>query len=160
MLFFRFCRDKSSGKGKAQSMRIVTNNEKVRQELDGRWEVQMVDGGYGDVLTAVRDLVHKGWRLLTHPLSGSVKPGQTPYKSVLVEQGDGVLDTDSLRILEDSLAAFRTQTQRAGKSRVEWQRQLAEDFREVDYQLLAGALQSAAGPAGPAPGKDREENKS
>jgi hypothetical protein len=36
------------------------------------------------VLLTVRDHIHSGARLLTHPQAGSVKPYETPYRSVLV----------------------------------------------------------------------------
>ena len=40
--------------------------------------------GYEDVLIKVRDLVYDKHVLLTHPQASSLKPNQTPYRSVVV----------------------------------------------------------------------------
>lgn len=66
------------------TFKIVTNNPLVVRELTGQYTVEFVDGTYHDVLVALRDQIHKGHRLYSHPLSGSVKPNETPYKSVLI----------------------------------------------------------------------------
>ena len=67
---------------------------------------EFVEGSYRDVLIAVRDKIHKGHRLLSHPLSGSVKPNETPYKSVIISRNSAGMDLDSLKIIEDSIAAY------------------------------------------------------
>ena len=59
-------------------MLLVTNNEKVRESSDlcapsSTWRADIMD-----VLIHVRDLVHQGHKLLTHPLAGSVKPMRPP----------------------------------------------------------------------------------
>lgn len=61
---------------------VVTNNPLVAEKWPN--EAQLVDGDPGCVFAAVRDLVHRGHRLLTHPLAGSVKPNESPYRSVIV----------------------------------------------------------------------------
>ena len=92
-----------------------------------------------DVLLAVRDRVHLGHTLLTHPLAGSVKPGQTPYRSVVVSAGRGEqTDFESLALIEDALRVSRALTTAAG------QRELSEkvlsDFQLIDYSLIAEIL--------------------
>ena len=39
---------------------------------------------YRDVLLKVRDLVYDRHILLTHPQASSLKPNQTPYRSIMV----------------------------------------------------------------------------
>ncbi len=85
-------------------MILITNNPKVKNDETIRCLKEYVDGSYRDVLIAVRDRVHKGHKLLSHPLSGSVKPNETPYKSVLISKEAGDMDLDSLQIIEDSIA--------------------------------------------------------
>ena len=63
---------------------IITNNSMVRDELSANYQVEYEDISYEDVLRKVRDRVYAGHKLLTHPLSGSVKPNETPYKSVMI----------------------------------------------------------------------------
>ena len=59
---------------------IVTNNPLVLKEMEHRYSIIYKETTFDGILEQIRDLIHKGYRLLTHPLSGSVKPGETPYK--------------------------------------------------------------------------------
>lgn len=68
---------------------IVTNNPKVRDELGQEFDVDYADITYREILCKVRDMIYEGHKLLTHPLSGSVKPNETPYKSILVAKKTG-----------------------------------------------------------------------
>ena len=70
--------------------RIVTNNSLCRDKYQELIPVDFLEGkGYMDVLLAVRDYIQKGWRLETHPMTGSLKPNQTPYKSIMVSDLPG-----------------------------------------------------------------------
>ena len=61
--------------------RIITNNSLCRDKYQELLPVEYLEGkGYMDVLLTVRDYIQKGWRLETHPMTGSLKPNQTPYK--------------------------------------------------------------------------------
>ena len=65
---------------------IVTNNDKVVNKYSSSYNVEYVDKeGIYEVLIRVRDLIHNGYKLLTHPMSGSLKSNQTPYKSILIK---------------------------------------------------------------------------
>lgn len=72
-----------------RSCLIITNNPVVFKKISDRYPVIYKDVSYGDILKEVRDRVHMGCRLLSHPLSGSVKPNETPYKSIMVEERGG-----------------------------------------------------------------------
>ena len=86
---------------------IVTNNGQVAEYYNSHCQVTLLDGGYGDVLYYVRDQIHKGGVLATHPLSGSVKPNETVYKSVALYEGpsDG-LSWSSLDLIEKSIMTY------------------------------------------------------
>lgn len=86
---------------------IVTNNDYVRDKYKDEFEVIFVENenDYTDVLKKARDLIHEGYKLLTHPLSGSVKPNETPYKTIILEKGAG-LDQDGLIIIEEAIATI------------------------------------------------------
>ncbi len=96
------------------------------------------------MLVAVRDKIHKGHKLLSHPLSGSVKPNETPYKSVLVSKHKGNMDVDSLKIIEDSIYTCDKFMKVTLKSGYNNQDAILEDFRQVDYELIDAALVSAS----------------
>ena len=71
---------------------IVTNNPMVRERYSQQYDLKYEETSFVGVLKQVRDLVHRGYRLLTHPLSGSIKPNETPYKSVLLEESTGKIE--------------------------------------------------------------------
>ena len=81
---------------------IVTNNPKVRDELGQEFDVDYADITYREILCKVRDMIYEGHKLLTHPLSGSVKPNETPYKSILVAKKTGKMDVQDASLLRTS----------------------------------------------------------
>lgn len=120
-------------------MMVITNNPKVKQEIGDKIQVNLVEGSYFDVLIAVRDRIHGGQTLLTHPLSGSVKPNETPYKSIAIDETTGELDLRSLTIIEDSIATYEKMNHNNSLSPIQDEKTL-EDFREVDGRLLMSAV--------------------
>ena len=60
-----------------------------------------------DVLIRVRDGVHRGDRLLTHPLCGNLRPYQQPFRSILIEEHPGEpVDVESLSLIEEAVAVY------------------------------------------------------
>ena len=117
-------------------MTIVTNNLKVRETFI-KYDVIWVEGSYRDVLVTVRDKVHQNYKLLTHPLSGSVKPNETPYKSIAIEAGDS-LDIDALMMIENALE--RHDLLQADKATPNWGERVLDDFRVIDHDLFRNAI--------------------
>ena len=114
---------------------LMTNNPMALQQWPDRaTAVFLEQADVLGVLTAVRDKVHQGHRCLTHPLSGSVKPGRTPYKSVLMTVEAGALDMESLRIIEDSIVVARAQIAQGPPPKAVH----PEDFQLIDVNLLFG----------------------
>ncbi|MCR5347934.1 MAG: GrdX family protein [Fretibacterium sp.] len=85
---------------------LVTNNEELcRCVQKGRF----VDGSSLDVLISVRDLVHRGNILLTHPLCGNLRPYQQPFRSILIEERPGdLVDLDSLSLIEEAVGVYQS----------------------------------------------------
>ncbi|MCL2406336.1 MAG: GrdX family protein [Defluviitaleaceae bacterium] len=108
---------------------IITNNPMVNNacHING---LIFIDGSLLDVLTAVRDYVHRGYTLQTHPLSGSVKPGETPYKTVVLESGESVC-FKSLNIIEESILTARKLT--ADRNYTD---KMLKDFQLIDHTLI------------------------
>lgn len=63
---------------------IFTNNPMAAAELSIDYTVIFKELPFKEFLKFLKDKVQEGYPLLSHPLSGSVKPGETPYKSVLM----------------------------------------------------------------------------
>ena len=92
------------------------------------------------MLVRVRGLVHLGHHLLTHPLAGSVKPNETPYRSVIVSQHpDSTIHFDSLRIIEGAL----TVVERWGEPRYHTMPPHVDAaFQLIDCTLMESAVES------------------
>ena len=61
---------------------IVTNNPLVKENVPKKYpsvkiEIDYKEISFMDTLKAVRDMVHMGGKILTHPLDGSIKPNET-----------------------------------------------------------------------------------
>ena len=118
---------------------IVTNNPLVEEREGKTHTVELYDVGIEEILRLIRDRVHSGQRLLTHPLSGSVKPGETPYKSVLMTRGKEPFDLMSVELIQSAIEA-------CGKfsfKRDEYDERAMRDFRIIDWTLIKSALESA-----------------
>ena len=119
---------------------IITNNPLVEKKLGEEYRILFYDISYEDILKKVRDRVYEGHLLLSHPLSGSVKPNETPYKSVMVAGKKGDLDMQSMEIIENALQALRKFELKNDKYKPE----VYEDFQLIDFTLIESALPSAS----------------
>lgn len=118
---------------------IVTNNPTVAARYAGyslNWQTN-----YLQVLLAARDAVHQGQTLLMHPESGSVKPGQTPYRSLLLDGKTAALDMRSLAMIENALARYR-HFSGTGRPLSAWPEAIKRDFQLIDLSLLREAVQA------------------
>lgn len=122
--------------------RIITNNQMCLVKYGDQIQVEYLDGqSYMDVLVKVRDYIQNGWCLETHPMTGSLKPNQTPYKSVMVS--DRPVDKEEFYqqeiTIENGITACR-KFQLIRKT-PDWPQNLLEDFQAVDLSLIEGAIQ-------------------
>ena len=123
---------------RSHDYQIITNNPLVSRCLAPYYDIALYESdSYRDILVRVRDLVYAGHRLYTHPISGSVKPNETPYRSVVVSRAVYPMDMEQLQLAGSSLATFDKFTPR---KRVITDA-MREDFQLIDYTLLCGALE-------------------
>jgi len=100
-------------------------------------DVRINASGVIRVLEKVRDLVHLGHHLLTHPLAGSIKPNENPFKSVVISAKPLGMDVKSVQIAEDSLeTAKRMLKEMPYRS---FSDQELNDFMMIDLSLLESA---------------------
>lgn len=118
---------------------IVTNNPMVRDKLGETHNVIYREISYEDILKDVRDRIHEGHTLLSHPLSGSVKPNETPYKSIMVSEKKRAVDTQGLAIIENAIQACGKFTFRSDKYKPE----VYGDFQLIDLTLIESGITSA-----------------
>ena len=121
------------------SYSVLTNNPLVRDTLKDKKEVIYKEISYEDVLREARDRVYRGYRLLSHPLSGSVKPNETPYKSIMIGNRKEEIDAQSVRIIESAIESCRKFVFKSNKYKPE----VYKDFQLIDWTLLESAMASA-----------------
>lgn len=119
--------------------RIITNNPMVKERLGEQYNVEFEDLSYEGTLRKVRDLVHQGYQLLSHPLSGSVKPNETPYKSIMVSCKQGDVDAASVGIIQNAIMSCGKFQFKSDKYKPE----VYEDFQVIDFTLISSAIPSA-----------------
>ena len=113
---------------------VVTNNPLVKAQYEDKYRVDFIETDMLGILTTARDLIHKGHRLLTHPLMGSVKPNESPYKSVLISSVAEGTDEQSVTVIEESILAAKKFSPRNIPE------QYLSDLQVVDLSLLRSAL--------------------
>lgn len=121
---------------------LLTNNPLVSEKLNNEPGLIFDEKlSYVGILKEVRNRIHHGAVLLTHPLSGSIKPSETPFKSVLFEECGSKLDADSLQIIED---AIRIAERMVAQARVRTMTDtILADFQLIDYDLIRHGLEHA-----------------
>lgn len=118
---------------------IVTNNPYVYEKYKDNFKITFDEKfTYLDVLEYVRTKVHEGHKLSTHPLSGSVKPNETPYKTIMISDNKGALDFDSLKIIEESIATFKKFKE--NRPTPNWTESILDDFRVIDLSLIENVI--------------------
>ncbi len=118
-------------------MKILTNNPLIMDKFKNTYTVEYIDENYMDILIRCRDYIHKGYKLLTHPLSGSIKPNETPYKSILIEK-DVTLDIDSLLLIEKAMDTAKKFNKNFKTPN--WNEKILLDFQIIDLDLIENAL--------------------
>jgi len=117
-------------------IRIITNNPLVKQILSDYYTVEYYEITYREILVKVRDLVYANYELLTHPMAGSVKPNETPYKSLVVGTEPKEFNMEHCDLMMNAMITF-------DKFRVldrHYSDYHLQDFQLIDYTLLCGAL--------------------
>lgn len=118
---------------------ILTNNPLVPACMEGRglYTVRFQpERGFREILVEARDLVYAGHVLYTHPLAGSVKPNETPYKSLIVSREAHGFDAQHGEMIASAIAVF-DKFKPLGRT---FPPSVLEDFQLIDYTLLAGAI--------------------
>ena len=115
---------------------ILTNNPAVTTAY--RLVTRQIDGSVAKVFAAVRDAVHLGAVLISHPLAGSLKPNECPYKSIVLSTARGPADLISLANIEAAIAVLQklpVKPQRYGPP-------VLKDFQVIDLDLIRSAMQA------------------
>ncbi|MEF9935619.1 MAG: GrdX family protein [Clostridium sp.] len=111
---------------------IITNNPRVLSQYE---KVIYIDSDMRDVLVKTRSLIHSGSRLVTYPLGASLRVLFSPYRSIVVDVGDGDMDLEHVEIIETSIVKY---DQHMNTRNVDVKN--ASDYAFIDLELLKSAL--------------------
>ena len=117
---------------------IITNNPLVVNNTGSCNVLRYCEGAdIMGVLLAVRDKVHEGYKIATHPLTSSVKPNETPYKTVLLYGRKGALCPDSLYLVESAIrVSEKFVRQKPPRNWSKLPQRVLEDLAIIDYDMI------------------------
>ncbi|OQY41661.1 MAG: hypothetical protein B6227_04490 [Fusobacteriia bacterium 4572_74] len=119
--------------------RIITNNPLVNLKYKDLYPVDHLDDAtFLEILEFTRSKVHSGYEILTHPLTGSVKPGETPFKSIIITEEATKLNFDSLKLIEDAIIT----TRKFILKKVNWTDKVLGDFKLIDCDIITSGIES------------------
>lgn len=113
---------------------LITNNNRVYEKYKDRINSFLVEN-YKEVLIKTRDLVYNRHILLTHPQASSLKPNQTPYRTILVypkEEKDNMKD---ILLIEKCIEVFE-QWQNIAETPKKYSKKVEEDFKTIDLSVV------------------------
>lgn len=121
-------------------MIIITNNPMVNERMGNVANLCFVEGSYKEVLDEVkRQIIERQIQLLSHPLSGSIKPNETYYKTIFVsETNSQYSDIESLEYIESAIVVYEKFIK--NKQRPNWSLAVLKDFAFVDFYIAQSTL--------------------
>lgn len=117
---------------------LVTNNDRVYEKYKDTMKVLYIQS-YEEVLVKVRDLVYDRHVLLTHPQASSLKPNQTPYRSVIVYPKRKEDNTEDILLIEKCLETYY-QWQKIASTPKKYEERVAEDFKTIDLSVIDNVI--------------------
>lgn len=119
---------------------LLTNNPMFKEFTNLKVALIFLENlTFLEVLLVARNFIHKGHRLLTHPLSSSIKPHETPYKSLILSQEMDSLDLLSLQVIEDALETTKKFSKDSSK-RI-FSEKILNDFQLIDSDIIKNAME-------------------
>ena len=80
-----------------------------------------------------RDLVYIGYRLCNHPLYGSLRPHETPYRTVVLSDRPQTPDEEECLIMSEAITRIDTFTP---PDRAKMPQRILEDYQMIDCSLV------------------------
>ena len=114
-------------RGEGKGLLIVSNNPAVWKFFAG---IVFVPQSPLEVMREVRNRLHHGWKLITHPLMGSIRLLRNPYRSVVLGAPEKELDSNGLFMVEDAYWRL-SQTRYDTSSDASFL-----DYQTIDLELL------------------------
>ncbi|MCL2853234.1 MAG: GrdX family protein [Defluviitaleaceae bacterium] len=121
-----------------QNYIIITNNPLTARNAASNNVLRYYEGvDILSILTIVRANIHEGHKLATHPLTSSIKPNETPYKTVLMYSRKGSLCVESLEMVESAIRVTEKFVQRQPpRSWDSMPQKILDDLAIIDYDMI------------------------
>lgn len=117
---------------------IITNNSKVEEKYKNTCEVIFVNN-YEEVLITTRDYVYNKHKLLTHPQASSLKPNQTPFRSIMIcRSEDNSNNAD--QILIDKCIQVYKEWQEISPAPKSYEKKVEDDFKTIDLSIIDNCI--------------------
>lgn len=116
---------------------IITNNPLVAEKYKN---VLWTDGSVEKTLIIVRDFIHQGYELVSHPLAASLRMLFSPYRSVIVSNKKAKLNFEHAQIIEDSIIKYKKHMDLRKTDE-----KTRDDYKKIDLLLLEAALSEEQG---------------
>ena len=117
---------------------IITNNDRVYEKYKKEMQVILLDS-YEDVLIKTRDMVYNRHIMLTHPQASSLKPNQTPYRSVVVYPKGEEDNMKDIMLIEKCIETYR-QWQEIAPTPKNYAEKVANDFKTIDLSGIENII--------------------
>lgn len=118
---------------------LLTNNSRVQDKYRNQIQVVFLTS-YEDVLIKARDMVYDRHMLLTHPQASSLKPNQTPYRSVIVYPQEHNDNTESILLIEKCLETWQ-HWQDIAPTPESYSEKVSEDFKTIDLSVVDAVME-------------------
>ena len=117
---------------------LVTNNDRVYLKYRDEIKCILLDN-YEDVLIKVRDMIYDRHILLTHPQASSLKPNQTPYRSIIVYPKNNEDNMNDVLLIEKCLEVFKA-WQNISVTPQNYENRVSEDFKTIDLSVIENII--------------------
>lgn len=120
---------------------LITNNIDLYEKVKNKKDLDIIFNEkytYGDVLDIVKKKLQNGFELSTHPLCGSIKPNETPYRSILITKTKE-LDVNGIIVIDEAIETYK-KFQNNMKTPL-WIDRVLRDFRYVDSNILVQTIE-------------------
>lgn len=123
--------------------RCISNNPLFREKSFPGLEYHETD--ILSLFRLISSEVATGSRLLSHPLTGSIRPDITPYKTVLISCEKGEPDCTSVLLMEKAIRYTEDLYKLREVPLYErWGDAAKADFQMIDYSIIKQALEVSA----------------
>ena len=113
---------------------LITNNDRVYEKYKDEIKIILLNT-YEEVLIKVRDMVYDRHLLLTHPQASSLKPNQTPYRSVVVYPKGKEDNMKDIMLIEKCVQVYY-EWQEIAPSPTKYADKVANDFKTIDLSVV------------------------